>query len=103
MSDTNRPTVEAASLVSTLKAQPNIGDHIWGLTWGGKLVEAIWHTSSHLYYDAWCYYPKVPDEVKEIQFQRYAKRCKHKNAATTAIGAMNNTGWTCTDCGTALV
>lgn len=66
-----RLTAEVVSLTNAHIEQPPAGSRVLALTRGGKLVEAIWRSSSLGEYDGWCMFPKVPDDVKQIQSERY--------------------------------
>ncbi len=66
-----RLTAEVVSLTNAHIEQPPAGSRVLALTRGGKLVEAIWRSSSLGEFDAWVSYPKIPDDVKKIQSERY--------------------------------
>lgn len=66
-----RLTAEIVSLTNAHVEQPPAGSRVLALTRGGKLVEAIWRSSSLGEFDSWMHYPKVPDDVKQIQSERY--------------------------------
>lgn len=66
-----RLTAEVVSLTNAHIEQPPAGSRVLALTRGGKLVEAIWRSNSLGEFDAWVSYPKVPDDVKQIQSARY--------------------------------
>lgn len=65
-----RPTAQSIFLVNAHDNPPVTGQSVLALTRGGKLVETVWKTDSLLYFDAWCKYPKVPDDVKKLQLSR---------------------------------
>lgn len=58
-------------LVNTRTEQPPNGARVFALTHGGRLVETIWNSRSAQDFDGWMRYPKVPDDVKQIQSERY--------------------------------
>lgn len=66
-----RLTAESVALINTKNMEPEAGSRVLALTQGGKLVEAIWRSMSRFEYDAWMPYPKIPDDVKQIQSERY--------------------------------
>jgi hypothetical protein len=65
-----RPTVESTELVNAHANPPPSGARVLALTQGGTLVPTIWKSDSLQYFDAWCYYPKIPPDVKKIQQAR---------------------------------
>lgn len=70
MSEPNRITCEQIELTATVDEQPTPGMRVLALQHGGCLVHATWNSQSHLEYDAWAHYPKIPRKVKEIQDAR---------------------------------
>ena len=56
---------------------PMNGMHVQALTHGGKLVETVWNNNSILYFDAWCEFPTIPGDVKELQLSRFTKHMHH--------------------------
>lgn len=73
-----RPTVE---LIATVDEQPTTGMRVLALQHGNCLVSAIWTTTAAKEYDAWCYLPKVPDKVKQIQADRLVSSNQDKKVA----------------------
>jgi hypothetical protein len=70
MSDPDRLTRPQVELIATTDAQPTPGMRVLALQHGGCLIPAVWTTRSHLEYDAWAHYPKIPAKVKQIQAAR---------------------------------
>jgi hypothetical protein len=68
-----RITTHAAVLTNAHTNPPNIGEQVLALTIGGKLVETTWKSDSLRYFDAWCGYPTIPDDVKALQSDRYTQ------------------------------
>ena len=66
-----RLTAEVVGLTNARIKEPEAGSRVLALTQGGKLVEAVWRSNSRFEYDAWMPYPKIPDDVKQIQSERY--------------------------------
>jgi hypothetical protein len=67
-----RITTHAAVLTNAHTNPPQVGEQVLALTIGGKLVETTWKSDSLRYFDAWCGYPTVPDDVKALQSARYS-------------------------------
>jgi hypothetical protein len=66
-----RLTDDVVRLIDAHEQQPPNGTHVLALTRGGKLVEAYWNSKSLFDFDAFMPYPKIPDDVKQIQSERY--------------------------------
>lgn len=71
MADPLIPTEDAPSLTNAHKSQPALGTQVLALNHSGVLVKAMWTSQSIKYFDAWMYHPKVPQDVKDLQTQRY--------------------------------
>jgi len=52
---------------------PSPGSRVFALNHGRKIVEVIWTSESHKFYDAYMPYPSVPDEVTQLQWRRLSK------------------------------
>lgn len=70
MADHDRKTAPQVELIPTVDSQPTPGMRVLALQHGGSLVPTVWTSRSHLDFDAWCYFPKVPAKVKQIQQAR---------------------------------
>jgi hypothetical protein len=70
MSDPDRITRPQVELIATTDEQPTPGMRVLALNHGGCLIPAVWTSQSHLDFDAWCAYPKIPRTVKERQLAR---------------------------------
>ncbi len=67
------PTVNASVLINAHTNPPRIGSKVLALTHGGVLVTAVWCNNSINQFDAWSYCPKIPQEVKNLQAERFTK------------------------------
>lgn len=71
MSDADRPTLPQVELRAVATDPPPAGCRVLALNHGGCIVPAVWTSTSAAEFDAWCFYPKVPREVKELQMKRF--------------------------------
>jgi hypothetical protein len=71
MSDTLVPTREVVYLINAHNAPPPYGVKVIALTCGGIITTTVWGKDSIQFFDAWCYCPKVPQDVKDIQAGRF--------------------------------
>lgn len=70
MADHDRITRPQVELIATVDEQPTPGMRVLALQHGGCLIPTVWTSRSHLDYDAWAPYPKIPRKVKQIQQAR---------------------------------
>lgn len=70
MSDPDRRTAPQVELIPTTEKQPNPGRRVLAIQHGGCLVQVVWTSRSHLEYDAWMDFPKIPAKVKQAQQAR---------------------------------
>lgn len=73
MAEPCRPTAEDYMTPITATDKPFPGQKCWVLTHGGRCVEHEWKNGDEKYYDAYRLFPKVPQEVKDLQFERFSK------------------------------
>lgn len=73
MSEFNRPVREVVYLIDVDDEPPNVGDLVFALGLGGKLVETVWTRDSHQFFLAWMPYPKTPKSVKAKLMKQYVK------------------------------
>ncbi len=71
MSDPRIPTRPQVELRAVATDPPPAGVRVLALNHGGSLVPVVWTSVSHLDFDAWCFYPKIPRAVKELQLTRF--------------------------------
>lgn len=70
MSNPLRPTENSPQLTNAHTNPPTAGSNVFALTHGGVLVPLVWSTGAIKYFDAWMAYPKIPQEIKELQASR---------------------------------
>lgn len=66
-----RQTAQQAELINAHVTLPPNGSKVLALTRMGVLVACEWNSRTIQWADAWCKYPSVPDDVREIQASRY--------------------------------
>lgn len=79
MKEPDRPTAPEVFLINAHKNPPASGSKVWALGQGGTLVPEVWNRNSIKFFDAWCKYPKIPDDVKEIQAARFTNETTRKD------------------------
>lgn len=85
MSDPDRIVVPTAIMYDAQLNPPPNGTRVHALNLGGVMVQTIWNSESHKYFDAWHPYLKVPDSVK----QRRMKRHQHQESACPSLAPKN--------------
>lgn len=87
MAEIDRPTVTATAMTNAHTNPPSSGSKVWALNHGGCVVPLVWTTRSIELYDAWYPYLKVPQDVKDIQAERYRAGRKHQTLCSLSARA----------------
>lgn len=70
MAEHDRPTVAVADMTATIDEHPPAGAKVWALQHGGCVVATVVTSEFAKFYDAWYFYLKVPQRVKDLQLAR---------------------------------
>lgn len=71
MSDPDRIVAESTTMFDALTHPPQVGMRVHALNKGGVMVQAVWTSESHKYFEAWHPYLKIPASVKERMNARH--------------------------------
>lgn len=64
-------TAVAPELQLISKCPPREGQHMFGLTVGGRLIETSWGAKDASFFVAWMPFPKMSQEVRNALYEAY--------------------------------